>query len=128
MVRLYGKENHMSAPISEVQATQAAAAAAYSKEPAPHPAPVVPTTAGITLSKVDLSEDAQVHSLQEQGHTPAEIAISLGITPAAVDGYLGIAVPAVASTPVQAPVEVRPTTETAATAAPAAATVAAVKV
>jgi len=89
----------MSTPVSDVLSTPAAAAA-YAPEP--NPAPVAPASPGFVLSTVDLSDAAQALSLEEQGESPSEIAQALGTSVAIVDGYLGIAVPTNASTPVPA--------------------------
>ena len=97
----------MSISVNDALSTPAAAASASSLVPAP--AATAPTTSGFVLSTVDLSENAQALALQEQGQSPSEIAQTLGISVAAVDGYLGITVPAVAPTPV--PVQATPTTQ-----------------
>jgi hypothetical protein len=79
--------------------SRATAAAAYSSVPAP-PSYAAPTSPGFTLSTVDLSQNTQAHILQDQGESPSEIAQSLDITIAVVDGYLGIPVsPATSLTP-----------------------------
>jgi hypothetical protein len=99
---LYGKENVVTIAIPEElpsvpdELSQASAAAAYSSVPAP-PSYAAPTSTGFTLSTVDLSQDTQAHILQDQGESPSEIAQSLNITIAVVDGYLGIPVPPAAT-------------------------------
>jgi DNA-directed RNA polymerase specialized sigma24 family protein len=98
----------MSISVTDVLSAPPTAAPDYS--PAPAPAAAAPTTSGIASSTiVDLSESTQALTLQQQGQSPAEIAQTLGISVAAVDGYLGIAVPTVAPTP--APVQATPTTQ-----------------
>ena len=88
----------MSLSVTDALSTPAAAAATASPSPTVGGAS---TTSGFVLSTVDLSETAQALSLQQQGESPSEIAQSLGVSVATVDGYLGIPVP-VAATPVQA--------------------------
>ena len=61
-----------------------------------------PTSSAVSPSTVDVSEETRVHMLQQQGESPAEIANILGISVSVVDGYLGIAVPAVATSPAPA--------------------------
>jgi|GEM_PF-3962814 len=51
-----------------------------------------------TGDTIKLSQAAQIHQLKQQGQGPSQIASSLGVTVAVVDGYLGVAVPAVSST------------------------------
>jgi DNA-binding NarL/FixJ family response regulator len=46
---------------------------------------------------VKLSEDAQIHLMQQQGQGAPEIASDLGISVATVDDYLGVSVPSTAS-------------------------------
>jgi hypothetical protein len=102
-----GKEKAMTIAIPEDlppvpdELSQASAAAAYSSVPAP-PSYAAPTSTGFTLSTVDLSQDTQAHILQDQGESPSEIAQSLDITIAVVDGYLGIPVAAATVTPAEA--------------------------
>jgi hypothetical protein len=42
---------------------------------------------------IRLSENAQIQLLTQQGQSPAEIALTLGVAVMVVDGYLGVAAP-----------------------------------
>jgi DNA-binding NarL/FixJ family response regulator len=70
---------------------------------------------------VKLSQAAQVHLYKQQGQSPSQIATSLGISAATVDGYLNIAVPKAPAAPVAA-TPTAPSPEPAAAQAPAAPT------
>jgi hypothetical protein len=59
--------------------------------------PVVERPAPALGDTVKLSEDAQIHLMQQQGQGASEIASDLGITVATVDEYLGVSVPATTS-------------------------------
>ena len=48
---------------------------------------------------VKLSQAAQIHLFKQQGQSLSQIAANLGISLSTVDGYLGVAVSKVASTP-----------------------------
>lgn len=58
--------------------------------PSPDPAP---NPAGDSTDTIRLSENAQIQLLTQQGQSPAEIALTLGVAVMVVDGYLGVAVP-----------------------------------
>jgi hypothetical protein len=89
----------MSLSVTDVLSAPPTADSAYS--PASAPAAAAPTTSEFVSSTVvDLSESTQALTLQQQGQSPSEIAQTLGISVAAVDGYLGITAPTVAPTPV----------------------------
>jgi DNA-binding CsgD family transcriptional regulator len=90
----------MSASVNDVLSAQSAVAAENPPTPV-HPAAATPAP-GFVLSTADLSESARALSLHQQGQTPSEIAQSLGISLAIVDGYLGIVVPTVATASAQA--------------------------
>jgi hypothetical protein len=66
--------------------------------PSASPSPVVQRPAPAPGDTVKLSEDAQIHLMQQQGQGTSEIASDLGITVATVDEYLGVSVPTTAST------------------------------
>jgi hypothetical protein len=65
--------------------------------PSALPSPVVERPAPAPGDTVKLSEDAQIHLMQQQGQGTSEIASDLGITVATVDEYLGVSVPATTS-------------------------------
>lgn len=65
--------------------------------PSVSPSPVVERPAPTPGDTVKLSEDAQIHLMQQQGQGASEIASDLGITVATVDEYLGVSVPATTS-------------------------------
>jgi DNA-binding NarL/FixJ family response regulator len=48
---------------------------------------------------VKVSQAAQVHLFKQQGQSLSQIAANLGISVGTVDGYLGVAVAKIASTP-----------------------------
>jgi hypothetical protein len=49
--------------------------------------------AGDSTDTIRLSENAQIQLLVQQGQSPAEIALNLGVAVTVVDGYLGVAAP-----------------------------------
>jgi hypothetical protein len=57
---------------------------------------------------VKLSQAAQVHLFKQQGQSLSQIAANLGVSVGTIDGYLGIAVAKVASTPAPTPAPVVP--------------------
>jgi hypothetical protein len=67
---------------------------------------------------VHLSQYGQIHLFKEQGKTPSQIAATLSLPVATVDGYLGIAVTKIASGPPQSSA---PSDQTASVKAPASA-------
>jgi hypothetical protein len=58
--------------------------------PTPDP---VPNPAVDSTDTIRLSENAQIQLLTQQGQSPAEIALTLGVAVMVVDGYLGVAAP-----------------------------------
>jgi len=48
---------------------------------------------GDSTDTIRLSENAQIQLLTQQGQSPAEIALTLGVAVMVVDGYLGVAAP-----------------------------------
>jgi hypothetical protein len=103
----------ISNPGSNSGPTQAVAAT-----PSPanaQPSEVSQPPAQTAADSVKLSQAAQVHLFQQQGQSPSQIATSLGISTATVDGYLGIAV---AKAPA-APVPATPDAETSTSPSPA---------
>ena len=66
--------------------------------PSASSSPVVERPSPALGDTVKLSEDAQIHLMQQQGQGASEIASDLGITVAIVDQYLGVSVPLTAST------------------------------
>jgi DNA-binding CsgD family transcriptional regulator len=65
-----------------------------------------------SADSVKLSQAAQVHLFKQQGQSLSQIAANLGVSVGTVDGYLGIAVAKVASTPIPANAPAAPQTET----------------
>ena len=61
--------------------------------PSASPSSVVQRPAPAPGDTVKLSEDAQIHLMQQQGQGTSEIASDLGISVATVDDYLGVSVP-----------------------------------
>jgi DNA-binding CsgD family transcriptional regulator len=57
------------------------------------------TAAPNTLIPYTSRQAAKVHQLRQQGENPSQIAATLGLSTATVDGYLGIATPNAASIP-----------------------------
>jgi hypothetical protein len=65
-------------------------ASTIASSPAPDPAP---NPVGDSTDTIRLSEEAQIQLLVQQGQSPTEIALNLGVSVTVVDGYLGVAVP-----------------------------------
>jgi hypothetical protein len=61
---------------------------------------------------VKLSQAAQVHLFKQQGQSLSQIAANLGIALTTVDGYLGVVVPKVASTPIPTNAPAAPQSDT----------------
>jgi Putative ATPase subunit of terminase (gpP-like) len=59
--------------------------------------PISATSASATY--IPAAQTSQIQQLYQQGVSPAEIAAMLGLSTAAVDGYLGIGAPAVVALP-----------------------------
>jgi hypothetical protein len=55
---------------------------------------------------VKLSEDAQIRLLTQQGQSPDEIALNLGVTVSTIEGYLGVAVAPSPASPAKEPTRV----------------------
>jgi DNA-binding CsgD family transcriptional regulator len=80
----------------------------FSSEPAtaahapsdPSESGAIEKTAAASADSVKLSQAAQVHLFKQQGQSLSQIAANLGISLSTVDGYLGVAVAKVASTPI----------------------------
>jgi hypothetical protein len=52
---------------------------------------------------VELSEDAQIRLLTQQGQSPGEIALNLGVAVSTIEGYLGVVVAPSPATPAKEP-------------------------